>query len=295
MTVTDWHAHLWPRAYVGFLDAHGQDCRHQRDVPAGDDSAAMLRRRLQQMDDSGIDCQVLNAAALYPALGPPGRNVQAARLANEALAEAVRTAPGRFAFLGILPLPLLAASLRELDHLMNRLGARGVVLPPALHGASTLGSRYDPLYAELDRARAVLLYHPAGTHGGPSLCDPDGVAWSVGAIAEQTTVVLDWLAADMSDRFPHISPIVSRAGGACFLLDPDTVRGVATSTLRFDSHTQGNAAALGLAGRHVGRHRVLLGTDYPFVRGAHLAEAVRVFQVVTGGAGETGSPSLRPG
>ncbi|MFD4867726.1 amidohydrolase family protein [Streptomyces sp. NPDC058412] len=293
MTVTDWHAHLWPRAYVDFLEGHGQDCRHQRGVPPGDDSTAMLRRRLRQMDDSGIDCQVLNAAALYPGLAPPGRNAQAARLANEAMAEAVRTSPGRFAFLGILPLPLVAASLRELDHLMNRLGALGIVLPPALHGTSTLGSHYDPLYAALDHARAALLYHPAGTRAGPSLCDHDTVAWSVGAIAEQTTVVLDWLAADMSDRFPHIRPIVSRAGGACFLLGPDTVESVATSTLCFDSHTQGNPAALGLAGRHVGRHRILLGTDYPFVRDARLAEAVRQFQAVTGGVSQTARPSQR--
>ncbi|MFB7056331.1 amidohydrolase family protein [Streptomyces vinaceus] len=281
-TVTDWHAHLWPRAYVDFLDAHGQDCRHQRGVPPGDDSPAMLRRRLQQMDDSGIDRQVLNAAALYPGLAPPGRNAQAARLANEAMAEAVRADPSRFAFLGMLPLPLVADSLRELDHLMNRLGARGVVLPPALHGTSTLDSQYDPLYAQLDRARAAVLYHPAGSRAGPSLCPPDAVTWSVGAIAEQTTLVLDWLAADMSDRFPCIRPIVSRAGGACFLLDPDTVQGVATSTLCFDSHTQGNAAALHLAERQVGRRRILLGTDYPFVRDARLAETVRQFRAVAG-------------
>ncbi|MFE5717545.1 amidohydrolase family protein [Streptomyces erythrochromogenes] len=278
MTVTDWHAHLWPRAYCDFLAARGQDCSHQQGVVPGDDSAAMLRRRLQQMDDCGIDRQVLNAAALYPGLAPLRQNARAARLANEAMAEAVGTSPDRFALLGVLPLPLVAESLRELDHLMNHLGARGVVLPPALHGTSTLRPHYDPLYAALDDARAVLLYHPAGTRAGASLCDPDAVAWSVGAIAEQTTVVLDWLAADMSHRFPHIRPIVSRAGGACFLLDPDTLRDVATSTLCFDSHTQGNTAALGLAERHVGRHRILLGTDYPFIRDARLAEAVRLFR-----------------
>ncbi|MFE5535506.1 amidohydrolase family protein [Streptomyces sp. NPDC056492] len=281
MTVTDWHAHLWPRAYVDFLDGHGQECRHQRGVLPGDDSPAMLRRRLQQMDDSGIDYQVLDAAALYPRLAPPGRNAEAARLANEAMAEAVRTAPDRFAFLGVLPLPLVTASLRELDHLMNRLGARGIVLPPALHGTSTLGSHYDPLYAALDHSRAAVLYHPAGSGAGPSLCDPDTVTWSVGAIAEQTTVVLDWLAADMSDRFPRIRPIISGAGGACFLLGSDTVEGVATSTLCFDSHTRGNTEALRLAGRHVGRHRILLGTDYPFIRDAHLAAAVHRFRAVT--------------
>ncbi|MFI8263918.1 MULTISPECIES: amidohydrolase family protein [unclassified Streptomyces] len=281
MTVTDWHAHLWPRAYVDFLDAHGQDCRHQRGVLPGDDSPAMLRRRVQQMDDSGMGRQVLNAAALYPRLAPPGRNAQAARLANEAMAEAVRTAPGRFAFLGVLPLPLVTASLRELDHLMNRLGARGIVLPPALHGRSTLGSHYDPLYAALDHTRATVLYHPAGTRAGPSLCDPGTVTWSVGAIAEQTTVVLDWLTADMSDRFPRVRPIITGAGGACFLLDPDTVQGVATSTLCFDSHTHGNTEALRLAGRHVGRERILLGTDYPFIRDKRLAEAVQQFQAVS--------------
>ncbi|MGW2994407.1 amidohydrolase family protein [Streptomyces sp. NPDC001193] len=280
MTVTDWHAHLWPRAYVDFLDAHGQDCRHQRGVLHGDDSPAMLRRRVQQMDDSGIDRQVLNAAALYPRLAPPGRNAQAARLANEAMAEAVRTAPGRFAFLGVLPLPLVTASLRELDHLVNRLGARGIVLPPALHGVSTLGSHYEPLYAALDHARAAVLYHPGGTRAGPSLCDAGTVTWSVGAIAEQTTVVLDWLAADMSDRFPRIRPIVARAGGACFLLGPDTVQRVATSTLCFDSHTHGNTEALRLAARHVGRQRILLGTDYPFTRDARLAEAVQQLDAV---------------
>ncbi|MFF3015617.1 amidohydrolase family protein [Streptomyces sp. NPDC057939] len=287
MTVTDWHAHLWPRAYCDFLAAHGQDSSHQRGFTPGDDSAAMLSRRLRQMDDSGIDCQVLNAAALYPGLAPPERNVRAARLANEAMADVVRSAPGRLAFLGILPLPLVTESLHELDHLMNRLGARGIVLPPALHGTSTLDSHYEPLYAALDHARAALLYHPAGTPAGPSLCDPVAVTWSVGAIAQLTTVVLDWLAADMSARFPHIRPIVSRAGGACFLLDPDTVQDVVTSTLCFDSHTQGNPAALGLAGRHVGRPRVLLGTDYPFVRDARLAEAVREYRTVTWGASET--------
>ncbi|WP_405445194.1 amidohydrolase family protein [Streptomyces erythrochromogenes] len=282
MSTTDWHAHLWPRAYLDFLEAHGQGPFHQRGVPWGGDSPAMLRLRLRQMDDCGIDRQVLNSATVYPGLSSPEDDARAARLANESLAAVAGPAPHRFAFLGVLPLAGVAASVRELGHLMDRLGALGVVLPASFRGASVLGPRYAPLHEELDDRRATVLYHPTGRSTGPSVSDPAALAWSAGAIAEQTTVVLDWLTAGMSERFPRIRPIVARAGGACFLLDPATVRDVAGSTLCFDSHTHGSGAALGLAVDHVGPARLFLGSDYPFVRDAHLHTAVRGFHEATG-------------
>ncbi|MEV7590242.1 amidohydrolase family protein [Streptomyces sp. NPDC089922] len=282
MTTTDWHAHLWPHAYLDLLEAHGQGPLPQRGVPQGGDGPAMLSLRLRQMDACGIDRQVLNAATLYPALPSPEDEARAARLANESLAAATGAHPDRFAFLGLLPLSGVAESLRELGHLMDRLGALGVVLPASWHGAPALDPRYTPLYEALDERRATVLYHPTGRHAGPSLSDPSVLAWSVGAIAEQTTVVLDWLQAGMSYHHPRIGPIVARAGGACFLLDPDTVRGVAASTLCFDSHTHGGTAALGLAVHHAGPDRLVLGSDYPFVRDAHLRTAVRGFREATG-------------
>ncbi len=79
---------------------------------------------------------------------------------NEALARMVGDRPTKFGAMGFVPLPDVAAAVREVDYALDVLGLDGINL------LTHTGDRYlghpeeDELYAELDRRRAVVFVHP---------------------------------------------------------------------------------------------------------------------------------------
>ncbi|WFE29236.1 amidohydrolase family protein [Solwaraspora sp. WMMD791] len=132
------------------------------------------------------------------------------RAANEAVAELVAAHPGRFGLLAALPMPYVDAALDEVAYAFDTLRADGVVLI-AHAGDSYLGAPiYDPLLAELNRRRAVVLVHPMTLPGGPV----DGVPPVLADFLLDTTraaISLIWTGA--LDRYPDISFVLAHGGG----------------------------------------------------------------------------------
>ncbi|MFY1699361.1 MULTISPECIES: amidohydrolase family protein [unclassified Solwaraspora] len=132
------------------------------------------------------------------------------RAANEAVAEFVAAHPGRFGLLAALPMPYVDAALDEVAYAFDTLRADGVVLI-AHAGDAYLGAPlYDPVLAELNRRRAVVLVHPMTLPGGPV----DGVPPVLADFLLDTTraaISLIWTEA--LDRYPDISFILAHGGG----------------------------------------------------------------------------------
>ncbi|NDJ87949.1 amidohydrolase family protein [Mycolicibacter kumamotonensis] len=239
------------------------------------DGEEALRRRIALMDDAGVERQLLSAV-FAPYVRNGADAVAAARCVNDAHAAAVRRHPGRLAAYAALPLPHLDASIAELERCLDELGMIGVALHCACLGESVVAERFDPLYEELNRRRAVLFFHPCVNGLCSGLLTDWGLAPTAGAVFEDTTVALHLILRRIPQRFPDITIIIPHLGGALPMmlnrLDnqlplscPDLPERPSRTARRFfyDTVGHGSAAALRCAVEAFGADRILLGSDYP--------------------------------
>jgi uncharacterized protein len=117
--------------------------------------------RLQDMDTSGIDLQVISDVGSVVAPRPGDEGVQLAREANDQLAQACAAHPDRFAGFATLPMTKPEAAADELERAVRLLGLKG----PMIHGMTNGRFLDDPAFLPvLERAAAfsVPIYlHPA--------------------------------------------------------------------------------------------------------------------------------------
>lgn len=133
-------------------------------------------------DKLGVRVGVLSVTAPGPAIvgaGQEGRNL--ARKCNDEVADLVAQRPGRFAFFGSLPdMRDIEGTLSEIDHIMGKLKAPGVVMMTSYGdkyvylrvGADRrlLGDKtFAPIWDKLDSYSAVVFVHPSSVDLAPKL------------------------------------------------------------------------------------------------------------------------------
>jgi predicted TIM-barrel fold metal-dependent hydrolase len=296
----DIHAHAFPAAYVDRLAEAGiKGAGFIRALEAGDDPD-QLDRRLAEMDAAGIDLQVLSPSSLIPALDDVAEAGAAATFLNDRYAEIVRGHPDHFASFATVPLPHVDAALAGLDDALGRPGVVGLAVTTAVRGVSIADERFEPLFAELDRRGTLLFIHPAGDAAGSSLVEGLGLAWVLGAPIEDTVCVTHLIARGIPTRFPNLRIVNAHLGGALPMLlqrvenqlprvapDAPEPAGVAARRMWYDTVGHGHVPALVAAASSFGTDRLVLGTDYPYVRGGHHREAVDYIEAAGFSAAET--------
>ena len=116
--------------------------------------------RLADMDDQGVDVQVLSLASPGVQNLPAAEAVTVAREANNALAGVVRGNPGRFQALAAVPTPEPEAAAAELERAVTELGFRGAMLYGRTGDKLADAPEFDDLYAAAERLRVPLHFHP---------------------------------------------------------------------------------------------------------------------------------------
>lgn len=117
-------------------------------------------RRLADMDDQGVDVQVLSLASPGVQNLPAADAASVAREANDQLAEIVRGNPERFQALAAIPTPDPEAAPAELERAVTELGFRGAMLYGRTGDALADAPEFDDLYAAAARLRVPLHFHP---------------------------------------------------------------------------------------------------------------------------------------
>jgi len=207
MGLIDVHHHYLTKAYI---EAVGVE-RVTSPGSAGHVDPWTAQQSLGFMDGAGIEAAVLSATAPGIDLPTPEATARLARICNEEQAAMVRAHPRRLGFLAILPMPDIDASLRELDHALGALSADGVVFMTN-HGGEYIGSsKFWPVFEELDRRKAVALFHPTLPHGYRGF---PGVSLSTMEFPFDTArAIMSMLYYGTPEKFPNIRMIWSHAGG----------------------------------------------------------------------------------
>lgn len=273
----DVHAHVWSEAYLNLLASFGsKSTAVHREIGAGT-TQEDLDSRFALMASAGVEMQVLSVTPASPHFVREQDAIEAARAANDEYAELVRRFPDRFRAYAALPLPHIEAALVELDRALDELGMIGAAITTSILGRSIADAAFAPLYAELDRRRAILYVHPAGCGACSPLIADHHLTWSIGAPIEDTVAAMHLILAGIPKTYPEMKIILSHLGGALPMVlervdhqygweAPDTPEkpSIAARRMWYDTVGHNHVPALRAAAETFGADRLLLGTDFPY-------------------------------
>jgi aminocarboxymuconate-semialdehyde decarboxylase len=297
MRSIDIHAHLMPQCLWRTVDA-GNAWYGMRYEP-GDGLGLIINQekriaiapklrftpgeRIKDMDDQGVDVQVVSIhTPLFSYHLDAAQGRQLARDVNDEIAAMTRQWPQRFAGLATLPVQDVNAAIDELDRAVHVLGLKGAELDTVVHGRNWDEPEFLPLFKAAEAMGAVLFFHPQPQDNLlVQRTTRYGLPNSIGVIVEDTLIVATLIFGGILDACPDLKVCIAHGGGtACFgmgRLDRGwQVRSEARvhihrppSTyqrrLYYDCITSSELALRFLIDT-VGVDRVVLGSDWPFVR-----------------------------
>jgi len=236
---------------------------------------------LDEMDKSGIATAIVSLVqpgAWFEDDIPLSRRI--ARECNDYGAKMIQDHPGRFGLFAAISPPDTDGSLKEIEYVFDTLKADGVGLFTS-YGDKYLGDPlFEPVYAELNRRKAVVYVHPTT----PNCCGrivPGIGASTIEFATDSTRTITHIVFSGVATKFPDIRWIFSHAGGTLPFLtarleivaQQKKMAGGAAPILRklyyelAQGNTPGQLAALL---KMVPISQVLYGTDYPFRHGAEV-------------------------
>jgi predicted TIM-barrel fold metal-dependent hydrolase len=195
----------------------------RRESGAAERLSDMGTLRIREMDEAGIDLQVMSETAPAAQQLDPESAVRLARRSNDYLHEAVRAHPDRFAGFAALPTPDPRAAADELERTVTKLGFKGAMIMGLTHGRFLDEKEFWPIFE-----RAVALDVPVYIHPGPphrAVVEayykdfPDLVGAPLAFTVETLTHAVRLIRRGVFDAYPGLKIIVGHLGEALpFLL-----------------------------------------------------------------------------
>ncbi len=258
---------------------------------------AHLRRRLEdlgearikEMDDAGVDMQVLSHVGPVTQRTDAESAVRIARGANDRLHQFIQLNPTRFAGFAALPTPDAKAAADELERTVERFGFVGGMINGLTNGRFIDERQYWPIFERAQGLDVPLYMHPAAPHPAvvqsyyadyaeryPILLGP-ACGFTVEAFVQAIRLVLS----GVLDAYPRVKIILGHLGEGLPYLLWRIDRALSRSgnlgrsfrdcfCAHFHVTTSGNFsdAALALCIAELGVDKVIFAVDTPFMASA---------------------------
>ncbi len=241
-----------------------------------------IKRRLRDMDKTGIDIQALSPAPpQYYYATPPEVGRETSRLVNDNIASIVAAHPDRFVGLGTVPLQNTEMAVAELERAVKQLGLRGVEIATNVDGAELSEARFRPFFAKAQELDILIFMHPVGFTHGNRLTE-HYFANIIGHPLDSTVAVSHLIFGGVLEAYPKLKICIAHGGGflpaysgrmdhghgarpdsrTVIKRKPSTyLRKLYFDTIVFTHHQ------LEYLVNTYGSDHVLLGSDYPFDMG----------------------------
>jgi aminocarboxymuconate-semialdehyde decarboxylase len=292
----DVHAHVIPATFPAWLEgatpagwpsmAPAHDCQHCHVMIDGknyrtvSDKCWTTSRRLADFADMGLALQAVSPMPeLLSYWLPPTVGAQLVRYLNEQIAAMVAESDGQLLGLGAVPLQDLALALRELRHLKETLGLRGVEIGSNINGVAIGDPRWLPFFEACVALDLPVFVHALRPAGMERLVGPAPLQQVLAYPTDVGLAAASVLTGNLLAQVPGLRIAFSHGGGTLAMLLPrlqqamtvfpalkdsvqqspaEAVRQLYFDTLVFDTPTL----------RHLvqtfGTSQLMVGTDYPF-------------------------------
>ena len=117
--------------------------------------------RLKEMDEAGIDVQVLSHGAPSTQKLPVDIAAEMARGVNDRLAKVCAANPKRFSAFAALPTADPAAAADELERTVSEHGFKGAMIHGLANGEFLDLKKYWPIYARAEKLDVPIYFHPS--------------------------------------------------------------------------------------------------------------------------------------
>jgi aminocarboxymuconate-semialdehyde decarboxylase len=241
-----------------------------------------VEERLKDMDQQKVDVQVLSIH--MPFIGyhlGAAQGLALAREVNDEIGATVRQNAGRLAGLATLPVQDVKAAIGELERAVTKLGLKGAALDTQVNGEQWDEPRFLPFFKAAEGMGAVLFYHPQPQNNFlMQRINRHGLFNSLGVILDDAIVTAVLICGGVLEKCPDLKVCIAHGGGpACYAMGrldrnwhgrPQTRStpqppSAYQKKLYYDT-VVGSEEALRFLIDRVGAERVVLGSDWPFVR-----------------------------
>lgn len=171
-------------------------------------------RRLREMDELGIDMQLLLLTAPGPQVFDAATGSALAISTNDQLAETIGRHPTRFDGLAAVAPQDPTAAAREVERAVGRLGLKGVVINSHIQGEYLDDSKFWDILAACEALDVPLYIHP--NTPSPQMVQPFMPRELTGAVfgfaCETALHALRMMVAGVFDRFPKLKLVLGHCG-----------------------------------------------------------------------------------
>jgi predicted TIM-barrel fold metal-dependent hydrolase len=271
----DTHHHMLPDFFF--------EATNEKENPVGGlkPQAWTPETSLAFMDEAEIDVAVLSISTPGIQLLDRAAGQKLARKCNELAASLNLKYPKRFGAFAAVPMPDIDDAIEEAIYALDVLKLDGVVLFTNSNGVYLGDPALRPLFAELQKRKAVIYVHP-----NPS---PDPIAHSLGLTdnlidfpTDTTRAVAQLHYRETFAATPDAKYIFSHAGGTIpylagrlaivdemKIMGDNAIRGTAAETFRklyWDTALAWSDPVLHTLLKVAGINKILFGTDFPYLR-----------------------------
>jgi predicted TIM-barrel fold metal-dependent hydrolase len=274
--------HYWDGEMAGHFT--GSETRRPGEIQSRLDDLGTLR--IKEMDEAGIDIQVLSHGAPSAQKIEAGIAVELARRVNDRLHDTISAHPTRFAGFAALPTADPKAAAQELERCVTKLGFKGAMIHGLALGKFLDAKEFWPIFARAEALDVPIYLHPSLPHQGvtdayysdyvvqfPMVVRP---AW--GYTVETATAAIRMVLSGIFATHPRLKIILGHLGETLpFLvwrIDQALARpGQKSLSFRdvfcnnFYITTSGNFStpALLCSLMEMGVERILFAVDWPFI------------------------------
>jgi predicted TIM-barrel fold metal-dependent hydrolase len=281
----DVHQHIVPEVFRSLLNSVGITGGAGEELAPWDEQTT-----LATMDEYGIQTSVVSYVLSGIDIDDFDFFRRLCRDCNTYTAELIAKYPGRFGGFALIPLPDVDGTLEEIAYALDELKLDGIGMHSNMGGVYPGDERFDPVFEELNRRKAVVHLHPTDIpeRKERSLMWPPYI---VEFMFETTRAAANLVYMGTMERYPDVSIILSHAGGAVpYLawrmwtgeftvpsLSEAAPSGVYESLKQFyyDTGMASNPGTFGSLMELVGPERIVFGTDYPYMPDFAIGEFVR--------------------